>query len=364
MSNKPTLLARIDAHNRAVASVLHTGLARGHRSNPAVGLRVHQLYCIPVLLSGVASLVLSKADINMIENHHRETLRRLMRLHNNTPRSVIYFLAGSLPGSAQVHLRQLSLFGMISRLPGSLLYRHALNVLTTETSAKSSWFHQIQNWCLLYELPHPITILQSCFSKDIFKKMCKKKVVSYWESVLRAEAFSLSSLSFFKSPFMSLCKPHPLWSTAGSSPAKVAKATVQALLLSGRYRLETLMKHWTSNKNGTCLLSPQCSDIKEDLSHFLCICPALLSYRQKLLRYTWEVAVQLPEQVANLLLQLCNPSDPNFCQFLLDCSSIPAVIRLAQDATFDVLDSYFEVSRTWVYALHRERLRQLNRWKS
>ena len=32
-----------------------------------------------------------------------------------TPRTVVYFLAGSLPGSALLPSRQLSLFGMIAR---------------------------------------------------------------------------------------------------------------------------------------------------------------------------------------------------------------------------------------------------------
>ena len=73
-SNLPTLIARFAAHKRAISAVLHTGLALGHRANPNAGLRVHQLYGVPVLLSGLAALPLSTSDIDMIEKHYCETL--------------------------------------------------------------------------------------------------------------------------------------------------------------------------------------------------------------------------------------------------------------------------------------------------
>ena len=87
-------------------------------------VKVEKLYATPVLLSGLGTLVLSSKEVNLIEQHYRETLRQLLRLHKNSPRCVVYFLAGSIPGSA---LRQLNLFGMISRLiKTNLLHKHAL----------------------------------------------------------------------------------------------------------------------------------------------------------------------------------------------------------------------------------------------
>ena len=38
--NLPHLLSRFSAHSRAVRAVLPAGLARGHSSNPAAGLRI------------------------------------------------------------------------------------------------------------------------------------------------------------------------------------------------------------------------------------------------------------------------------------------------------------------------------------
>ena len=62
--NSPTILARLTAHRNALNAVLHNGMARGHRGNPAASLHVDQVYGIPVLLSGLRPLVLSKSVIN------------------------------------------------------------------------------------------------------------------------------------------------------------------------------------------------------------------------------------------------------------------------------------------------------------
>ena len=362
--NKEAILARICAHKSAVASILNAGMARGHRGNPAVGIRVHCLYGIPVLLSGIAALVLTAADVNLLEGHYKETLRNIMRLHSKTPRSVVYFLAGSLPGIALIHLRQMSLFGMITRLPGSILHRIALHTFSSGNIPKSSWFWQIRNLCLKYMLPHPIDLLYSKLKKDEFKILVKKKIVDYWEQLLREEASILPSLSFFNPFFMSLQKSHPLWTTAGSSPAKVAKATVQALMLSGRYRTESLTRHWGPNRSGDCKMSKECQNVSEDITHILRFCPALEATRKRLMDYTTAYASNLPDEVSSILMSSCSSESSNFVQFLLDCSNLPVVITLAQSfhKELDVISSFFEVTRTWVYALHRDRLKCLNRW--
>ena len=361
--NLPTILTRITAHKRALASVLHTGMARGHRGNPAVSLRIENLYGVPVLLSGIAPLVLSKSDVNLVDQHHRETLRNLLRLHQNTPRSVIYFLAGSLPGCALIHIRQLSIFGMICRLEENILHKHATNYFSSVTISPKSWFAQIRELCLLYLLPHPIELLSSRKTKSSYKLMVKKRVIDYWEKELRKEAQALPSLLFFKPSYMSLTSPHPIWLTAGSSPSKVAMATVQSLFLSGRYRTGKLCSHWAKNKTGACLLSADCSGILEDIPHILASCHGLIKTRDKLLLYTNEYCETLLTDIKEIILIHCNPSSPTFIQFMLDCSVLPSVISAVQVHGNIVHEHLFTVSRTWTYCLHRERLKALGRWK-
>ena len=127
--NLPNILHRISAHKKALGAVSSAGLARGHRGNPAASLKVHQLYATPVLLSGLASLVLNKAEFKILESHFKITLQNLQRLHQNTPRAAVYFLAGSFPFEAILHSRQMSLFSMICNMPDDPLYHHAIHTL-------------------------------------------------------------------------------------------------------------------------------------------------------------------------------------------------------------------------------------------
>ena len=105
--------------------------------------------------------------------------------------------SGCLPGSALLHLRKLSIFGMISRLPNNILHRHAVNIFSQTTISNKSWFHQIRDLCLKYNLPHPSEILKADHSKEQFKKLVKTKVVEFWQTQLREEAKPLPSLNFF-----------------------------------------------------------------------------------------------------------------------------------------------------------------------
>ena len=119
--NTPNTMNRIVAHKKALGAVIPCGIGRSHRANPASALRVLQLYGVPVLMSGVASLVLSKAELNVFEQHYKETVQNLQKLLPLTPASVIFFLGGTLPATALHHLKQLALFGMVNRLRTILL---------------------------------------------------------------------------------------------------------------------------------------------------------------------------------------------------------------------------------------------------
>ena len=99
--NMPNILSRISSHKKALASVGCAGLSRSARVNPAASLRIHGLYAVPVLYSGLASLVLKTVELNTLVYHYKSTLQQLQRLHEKTPRGVVYLLAGCLPGEAK-----------------------------------------------------------------------------------------------------------------------------------------------------------------------------------------------------------------------------------------------------------------------
>ena len=280
--NMPHILGRISAHRKALRSILSAGIAQNTRVNPVVALRLESVYGLSVLLSGVGCLALSGVEIATIDKHVKDTHQNIQKLHQKTPRSVVHFLGGNLPGTAAIHLRILSLFGMVARLSGDPLQTHAENVLKHSKSSSKSWFWLVRDICLMYGLPQPLMILKTPLTKEKFKKLVKSKVVDYWELRLRGESSLLSSLKYFKPEYMSLTKPHPLWSSAGSNPHEISKAIQQARFLSGRYRSMELTKHWSGTaKDGFCL-SSTCINQPETTEHILIHCGAYLNCKRRL----------------------------------------------------------------------------------
>ena len=161
---------------------------------------------------------------------------------------------------------------------------------------------------------------------------------------------------------MSLTSTHPIWTTAGSSPYNVAMSTIQAVMVSGRYRTEQLCSNWSSNRSGFCQ-TPSCIDqhIPEDIDHILSMCCSLQETRSVLLQFTSKYCQAIPEleHITNILW---NPTHPSFCQLLLDCSVLPEVISASQQLGPAVHHHLFRITRTWCYCLHKSRMKLLGRW--
>ena len=215
--NMPNIIARLSAHTKAIMGILPTGMACSHRGNPSASLKLERLYGTPVLLSGLASLVLTDEEYEAVHHHHKLTLQRLQRLHLATPECVVMFLAGSLPATALLHLRMLGLLGIIASLgPDNILNNHGRHILLSASTDKNckSWFLSVRTLCQHYSLSDPLLILQSPQSKAKWKTLCKSKVIDWWQVKLRGEADLLPSKLHFKPACMSLCSPHPIWTCA------------------------------------------------------------------------------------------------------------------------------------------------------
>ena len=255
---------------------------------------------------------------------------------------------------------------MILRLPNNVLFHHAVNIFTARTISPKSWFAQIRNLCLFYGLPHPAKLIECPPSKESFKTMVKKKVIDYWEQELRSQAKSLTSLKYFNPEFMSLNQTHPIFSTAGPLPYQVSMATVQAVMVSGRYHCDSLLQHWSSKISGECVL-PTCinSNLLDDLEHILQLCPSMQPTRDKLRDFTREYLVKnaLPISIQSIVNSFCSPQSIKFCQFLIDCSSLPCVIEAIQMYGDGIIQHFFTITRTWIFSLHRERLKLRGEWR-
>ena len=145
---------------------------------------------------------------------------------------------------------------MVIRLPNNILHKMARYILTTSSDSSQSWFIQVKKLLLQYNLPHPLRLLDSPLSKAALKKLFKNHVIDFWQTKLRRDAAPLSSLEYFKPQFMSLQITHPLWTSCGSNSYEICKAIIQAKMLSGRYRTDQLLRHFSDN-DGLCALCHQ-----------------------------------------------------------------------------------------------------------
>ena len=119
-------------------------MSKRHRANPIASLRAETVFSTPVLFSGMASLFLSKTESDILSQHVKENTESLLKLHAKTPEPVVFFLAGCLPGEALLHLKQLTLFGMICHLPGNIVHIIAIQLLTTAKQNSKSWFSEVR----------------------------------------------------------------------------------------------------------------------------------------------------------------------------------------------------------------------------
>ena len=360
--NLPHIQQRLSSHRKALGAILFSGMARRHRANPLASLRADKIFGIPVLYSGLASLILNKQETDIINQHVKETVQNLLKLHQKTPEPFIFFIAGSLPGEALLHLKQLTLFGAICRLPENILNTIARNVLTSSPEKDTSWFAHIRALCFRYALPHPLTLLSNPQSKENFKNLVKLNIVQYWQehltSKVRNNEKEMSSLKYFKPQFMSLLRPHPILTTAGNS-YDTNKIIIQLRMLSGRYRVGSLLKHFSPTNSGICEL---CNLEEETLSHLLLPrCPLLSERRELLITHSRNILKPSPISTEIFEQILADNNYELFMQFILDCSTIPSIIRASQQDS-SVLPLFFKICRTWCYSLHRTRLKLLGRW--
>ena len=286
-----------------------------------------------------------------------------MKLHKKTPGCAVYFLAGTLPAPALLHLRQLSILGMVSRLERNVLKTLGLETLIGSKPSNKSWFQNIRDLCLMYCLPHPITLLENPLPKSKFNDLCKQKVLQYWHRKLSLEVATLPSLHYLVPQFLPLSQPHPLWSSLDGNPYQTKAACIQALFLSGRYRTERLCRFWSHNKAGICLL-PVCKNfnISEDLEHILLHCVGLSAERRRLQDFTTKFISDKPIAKTITSAYLFFAPDNVRMQFLLDCSVLPQVITAYQSHGPIIHQQLFRISRTWCRSLHIARMKALGRY--
>ena len=154
---------------------------------------------------------------------------------------------------------------------------------------------------------------------------------------------------------MSLARPHAIWWTAGANPYEVSKAVIQCRMLSGRYRTRLLTGKWSESGN-RCCPAPSCPQVEESLEHILLECPAYTQTRNNLEQ---KFKAAKTEELRKLAIFALQQPQAFLMQFLLDATGLAITHTLVSKLGEDVLFPLFNLTRTWCYAVHRERLNLL-----
>ena len=141
-------------------------------------------------------------------------------------------------------------------------------------------------------------------------------------------------------------EPHIVWTSTGSNPREVRKATFKARMLLGTYILQATRAAFNQTRNTQC---PMCKEGEEDMVHFIAECPTLSPHRDHTMKMIMAI---IP-----LVLQehpLTGWSRELLTQLILDPThpSIGAKIPMTTQCLLQIEKQ----SRLLCFKLHRARM--------
>jgi len=118
----------------------------------------------------------------------------------HAPECFTMFMAGTLPATAVLHLRQLGLLGMIARRgPNCILGKLGRQALLAPDHSRS-WFVAVRRLTEQYGLQDPLLVLQAPDSRRRWKSTCKLRVVRWWQVHYCGRGPSLADFRIFRIP--------------------------------------------------------------------------------------------------------------------------------------------------------------------
>ena len=139
----------------------------------------------------------------------------------------------------------------------------------------------------------------------------------------------------------------------------MTKAVVQARLLSGRYRSDKLISHFSPGSSPNCTICPE--EVFGTIEHLLVDCSALKDVRKQN-ESSLNSSSSISEQSKNIIKQYLTLSTDATVQLLLDCSVLPEVIISLQIGNKHVIEEIFRFTRNWCYSMHQRRMQLKGIW--
>ena len=134
---------------------------------------------------------------------------------------------------------------------------------------------------------------------------------------------------------------------------------VQLRMLSGRYRTCWLRRHWSGNGSGDCEVPGCAPGTPGTLGHIATGQCAGLAAATTAAAEQWANFISLNTYLLNLFRSVTAASQDDFLAFLLNPTTHPEVIALAQQQGERAMEDVSFLTRSWLYEHHRARFRAL-----
>ena len=123
-------------------------------------------------------------------------------------------------------------------------------------------------------------------------------------------------------------------------------------MLSGRYRTCWLCRHWSGNTSGNCEV-PGCTPrTPGTLAHIATGQCAGLTAATTAAAEQWANFISLNTYLLNLFRSLSEASQEDFLAFLLNPTTHPEVLSLAQQHGRRAIEDVSFMTRSWLYEAH------------
>ena len=219
-----------------------------------------------------------------LSSFHIGTLKRLQSLPIRTANSAVYLLLGTLPISAELHKRQLSLLHQIAMIENVSIREIAWRQYNVGRPA--SFFIRIVGILDLYELPPFTEVMNGHFKKIEWKGIVKKSINTYWNTKLQLDCQSKSSLSLLSTTSLEMGKTHIVWDSINNSVRDVRNAITKARMLAGTYMLQTLKSKFNQAEvDPTC---PICRLETETITHVITSCSLWRNISSTIMFVPWK----------------------------------------------------------------------------
>lgn len=299
---------KIKLARRTLYSMMGSGMHGLNGLNPKINIHLYKTYVLPRLLTGLEAVVISSGEIEPMEVFQRKVLRELQHLSDRCANVALYMLTGILPIEAQLHVKILTMFGAILRNQDSQAGK-LVKGLMNGPPKKGSWTSHVANLLMKYQLGCGEEILNEALTKSTWGRRVKNAISQHWETQLKTDMATKSSLRYITPSNCKLGTCHKIWTLTTHDPRDIKRAMIKAKILTGTYILQSNRAKF--NQHDISPVCPLCNSGSEDRAHFLVSCKALDPIRR----------IHL-EKILSALPEWCRDIRGNtsmLLQLILDC---------------------------------------------